>query len=311
MVVLALCAALAAGCEAEPVPQRDVPTAPYAYVGAKTARLSTAVAETPARRFVLSFLLARQARCEPAWNGRTAVQDAAVLREVQAVQAAGGAVTIASGGADGTYLETVCSSAATLAEAYRTAMTVTGADRLDVDIEAAVPAERVAEALRLLHHRTGAGVTVTLGVAGARRGLEPSALPLLHALAKRDLDVVVNAMVMNFPAQGNWRKALVTAAETVTDQIQRVWPEQGRAGAYRRLGLTFMAGRNDTGPVTTLDDARALRHYARARGIGFLGFWSLGRDNGSCPGHPVAADHCSGLGQPRYAFTRLLSQTEY
>ncbi|WP_197321574.1 hypothetical protein [Saccharomonospora sp. NB11] len=80
------------------------------------------------------------------------------------------------------------------------------------------------------------------------------------------------------------------------------------ADAYARLGLTYMAGRNDTGSVTTLADARALRELAASRSLGFLGFWSLARDNGSCPGRTTPSARCSGLAQHSYAFTRSLVQ---
>src|SRR5438067_11398507 len=104
-------------------------------------------------------------------------------------------------------------------------------------------------------------------------------------------------MIMNFPPPGPWRAALIGAAETVTGQISGIWPQGGRDGAYHRLGLTMMAGRNDTGDITTLDDARAIRQYAGAHHIAFVGLWSLARDNGHCPGQPTATDECSGVAQ--------------
>jgi hypothetical protein len=47
-----------------------------------------------------------------------------------------------------------------------------------------------------------------------------------------------------------------------------------------------MAGRN---VVTTVQDASAVRDYARAHQIGFIGFWSLGRTTGTARGRLTRA----------------------
>jgi chitinase len=284
-----------------------IPFAPYVEVTTSRPDLTAVMEQSPARRFVLAFALARESRCEPTWGEALAVDDPALLTEIAALRARGGSVTAATGGASGTYLETSCATATELAGAYRRVLAAIGADRLDVDVEEEIPAALVADALAAVHRDLGTGLTVTVEVLDAQRGLPASAMTLLRALAERGTDVTVNAMVMNFPPEGHWRDSLLEAAETVTTQIGTVWPQAGRQRAYRRLGLTFMAGRNDTGPVTTLDDANAVRAYARAHRLGFLGFWSLARDNGDCPGRQVAGGNCSGIAQTRYDFTRSLA----
>jgi chitinase len=185
---------------------------------------------------------------------------------------------------------------------------MTGADRLDVDVERTVPINLVADALTAVHRELGVALTVTVMVVAAAEGLAQDTMSLLRALATRGTVVTVNAMVMNFPAGQSWHDSLTAAAETVTDQISQVWPAGGRPGAYHRLGLTVMAGRNDTGVITTLDDARAVGQYANQHQIGFLGLWSLGRDNGGCPGQPVARHNCSGIAQGTFDFIRLLAK---
>ena len=67
-----------------------------------------------------------------------------------------------------------------------------------------------------------------------------------------------------------------------------------------------MIGRNDMGMTTTLADATAIREYAEARGLGYLGFWSASRDNGGCPGAPEARSDCSGVEQAPHAYTETL-----
>jgi chitinase len=269
--------------------------------------LAPAVTDTSVRRFVLAFLSAQGSSCTPEWGNR-ALNDPVLLAGIAAVRTVGGAVTVGSGGASGDFLETTCASADALAAAYEQALAVSGGNRLDVDIETRVQAEQVARALATVHRDTGVPITVTLGVGSAATGLTADGLAILRALAAHGAAVTVNAMLMNFPPDGNWRHALLTAAETVTTQIAGIWPDGGRSGAYRRLGLTVMAGRNDTGVITTLADARAVGEYAAQHGIAFLGLWSLARDNGDCPGRTAASPDCSGVAQQPYQFIQVLTR---
>ncbi|MEU6641842.1 carbohydrate-binding protein CenC [Saccharomonospora sp. NPDC046836] len=305
--MIVLCSVLLAACSAAVEQRQPQPmtAGPYVYVGSADTGMTAALTAAPVNRFVLAFLLAGETPCTPTWNSQRAVDDPALLAEIDRVRAAGSAVTVATGGASGTYLENTCGSAAELAAAYRTALSATGADRLDLDIEAEIPVDMVADALAAVH-ADGIGITTTVEVLDAQRGLTREATTMVRALAARGVDVIVNAMIMNFPEGQDWQASLLQAAESVTGQIAQIWPGDGRDTAYRRLGLTFMAGRNDTGPVTTLHDARALREYAGRNAIGFLGFWSLGRDTGRCAGAATAQNHCSGVAQQRYAFTAAL-----
>ncbi|EHY88328.1 hypothetical protein SacazDRAFT_01398 [Saccharomonospora azurea NA-128] len=288
--------------------ERKVVVAPYVYAGARIPDLTAVADSTGIDRFVLSFLLADDGRCAPSWNGSRPVTDPALTAEVNRLRDRGGAVTVASGGAGGQYLEATCDTPEQLAAAYGSAVTALRADSLDVDVEQHVSADLVADALRIVRDRHAVALVVTVPVRDAESGLTPASVHLLRALRERELDVTVNAMVMNFPQRGEWSATIADAAERVTDQIQRLWEYDDRADAYARLGLTYMAGRNDTGAVTTLADARALRELATARSLAFLGFWSLNRDNGACPGQATVSSRCSGLGQHPHAFTRSLMQ---
>ncbi|EIE99927.1 glycoside hydrolase family 18 protein [Saccharomonospora glauca] len=304
----AVLALLFLGAWAAEPPARRVPTAPYVYVGPEPPPLTRIASSTGVDRFVLSFLLAENGRCVPAGNGRRPVADPAITAEVTRLRARGGAVTVASGGAHGHYLEAACTTPHQLAAAYGTALTALGADTLDVDVERDVPVGRVADALALVARRYAVALVVTVPVEDTTTGLTSPSLDLLRALEERGVDVTVNAMVMNLPVRGDRLTTLLTAAERVTDQIQRFREYDDRADAYARLGITYMAGRNDTGSVTTLADAHALRSFAVAHALGFLGFRSLNRDNGDCPGLVTASSRCSGFRQQPHAFTRSLSQ---
>lgn len=280
--------------------------ASYVDVTWQHPSLSAAASAGRQGRFVLSFLLAKGASCTPVWGESTPVDAAALHTDVRSLLDSAGEVTVASGGALGTYLESSCHSATALEHAYRNALDATGVSRLDVDIEHPVPAALVAHALARLQRARPVDITVTLPVADAERGLDPTLMPLMLAVAAADVDVTVNAMVMNFPFDGTWRDAMLRAADSVARQIATVWHDDLRS-AYHKLGLTVMAGRNDMGMTTTVDDARAVARYARSHEIASLGLWSLARDNGGCPGRSHVADNCSGVAQQPYEFSTVLS----
>jgi chitinase len=320
---LAFCALLLCACSAEgpgattesalvaaepSVVSAPVPFAPYVDVTATHPSFASVMAVTSTRRFVLSFALATGSQCQPSWGGKKAINDPALLQDIATARAGGGAITVATGGATGTYLENTCTTAPALAAAYRAVLTATGADRLEVDVETKIPIPLVADALASVQEDTKIPVTITAVVDDADQGISESAMSLLDALAERGTDdVTVNAMLMNFPDGGNWRDALIGAADSVADQIAEVWPDGGRSAVYHRMGLTIMPGRNDTGVVTTLEDARAVGDYAHVHQIGFIGLWSLARDNGGCPERTEASAACSGVTQDAYAFTRAVS----
>jgi chitinase len=90
---------------------------------------------------------------------------------------------------------------------------------------------------------------------------------------------------------------MLRATDTIVGQLGR---------DPSRTGVTLMLGRNDTGPVTSLADAAGVAGAARDRGIGAVGLWSVGRDNGDCPGNATASYACSGIPQTRFAFIRTI-----
>lgn len=258
---------------------------------------------------VLAFVLAG-ASCTPTWGGTTPMTDPAVRRSIAALTARGGTTTVSSGGAVGTYLETRCPDARSLAAAYGAALDAVGTDHLDVDVETdagrKVSIARIADALALLQQQRGTRITLTVQVEDAATGMTATAQDLVRAVSERGVAARVNLMVMNFPAGGSWSRAMLDAAAASTRTLERMWPGSDPSEVAARVGVTLMLGRNDTEATTTLADARAVVDGARAAGYGYVGAWSLARDNGGCPGTATEADDCSGIAQPRWAFTRTL-----
>ncbi|MFC5063107.1 glycosyl hydrolase [Actinomycetospora atypica] len=307
--------ALLAGCTVAPGPpvlaEGPLPTArvlPYADMSTATPPdLAAYSRETGQRHVVLAFVLAGPGGCaDPSWGGHVPVADRAVVDRLSELRGVGGEVTVATGGAMAPYLETACEDADALAQAYRTALDAVGSNQLDVDLEAPVDVEIVADALERLQRERGTAVTLTLPVQSRDHALTAAGMAMLRAAADRGVAVRTNIMAMNFPDGGKWRDAMTGATDAATRQLGEVWPDADPGELRRRLAVTVMIGRNDQGMVTTADDAAAVVGHARHRGLGAVGLWSVSRDAGSCPGEPRARPDCSGVEQDRSAFTGLL-----
>ena len=277
--------------------------APYLDVTASTD-ISEIYVKTGQASMVASFVLAdKSGGCTPTWGGSAAIGDGAVKASLAKISAAGGKVVVATGGESGTYLETACSVSG-LASAYEKALDAVGSNYLDVDIERTVAPATVTAALATVQQARGTAITLTLPVGGAEQGLTDSAIALLTSAKNAGLDVTVNAMTMNFTAAGDWGTAMTRAAEAVKDDLASVWTDRTDAQLYAMLGVTPMIGVNNTGGTTTLAAAKTLLAWAETKGLGFVRFWSVNRDNGDCADGSVSA-RCSGIGQDDYAFTAL------
>jgi chitinase len=279
--------------------------APYVDATLKNDRLVEMADATGVSNAVLAFALADGGRCAPSWGGVRPLTDPTLLAAIGDLRARGGQIAVATGGANGPYLENACGSAGELATAYGQVLDATGTNQLDVDIEAEVPTDTVVQALAQVQAQRGTVVSLTLQVADQEQGLDEDALDIVRAADKAGLRFVVNAMIMNFPYQGSWRQAMVDALDATESQLHEVWPAASASEVDARLGFTVMIGRTDMGAVTTLDDARALADEAHTRGLDHARIWSLGRDNGGCPGSTTAAPDCSGVEQAPFAFTEM------
>ncbi len=265
--------------------------------------LGTLADQTGLKHVVLSFVLAKNGACDPAWGGTEPLNS--LKADVDLFRAAGGSITIATGGAEGTYVENACATSTDLATAYTKILDATGSNLLDIDIEHDVQIDKVIDALGQVQRARGTDVTLTLPV--DLDGLGPGQLNLVKRAAQTKLAITVNIMDMDFDASGDWGKAMVRAAKTMLGQLRKVYPTATEAEQYRRLGITIMIGRNDNGVITRSADAQTVLDFAKANGVGRLGIWSLGRDLGTCAQQVEAQPNCSGIAQQDYQFTRQLA----
>ena len=154
----------------------DVSTAAYVDVTTAHDSLAQVAGASGLRGVVLAFVLADSGACAPSWGGSATVDDSALAVQLADLRAAGGSVTVASGGASGEYLENACSDADSLAAAYARVLDANGSDHLEVDVEQAIPTATVIDALARLQHERGTAITLTLPVASATQGLTDDAV---------------------------------------------------------------------------------------------------------------------------------------
>ncbi|SHG05142.1 chitinase [Streptoalloteichus hindustanus] len=278
--------------------------APYIDITMEKPTLTEVARATGQKYFTLAFALGSSTGCDPKWGGIIDLNEPRIINQIRELKAMGGDVVIATGGALGPYLEHVCGSASALAGAYRKVLDATGSNHLDVDVEASIPADTVNQALATVQRERGTSVSYTLRVQGQDYGVDPFSLQILHSAARHKVDVLVNPMLMNFGYSGDWGDAMVSAANATLRQMKEVWPGKSDAELKAKLGVTPMIGRNDTGMTTTQAHARKVLSFAQANRIGFIGFWSVGRDNGRCSGGGVSPT-CSGIRQSDYEFTNI------
>ncbi len=196
--------------------------APYIDIVSGTVDLSAAATATGQKDYTLAFVLADSAgTCTATWSGTTALDDSTVQAEIAKIATLGGTPVVSTGGADGTYLESVC-SATDLTNQYAAALDAAGSNHLDVDIEQSITPATVVQALSSLQTTRGTAITLTVPVAGTTQGLTEASIALLQAAKDANLTVTVNAMTMNFSATGDWGTAMTTATEAVKADVASV-----------------------------------------------------------------------------------------
>jgi chitinase len=306
-IVAALAATVAVSVPTNAAPAVAAPTAaPYIDITMPTPSLVDVANATGQKVFTLAFVLADSTGCNPSWGGTIPLDDTRIIGDIRALQAMGGEVIVATGGAAGPYLEYTCGSADALAGAYREILDTVGTNHLDVDVEATIPQDMVNEALARVQNERGTSVSYTMRVQGDDYGMDPYSLQVLQSAAAHDVDVLVNPMTMEFgTSRPNWGDAVIAAAEASLGQMRQIWPDMSDADLRRRLGVTPMIGRNFNGKIFELAHARQLVDWANANHIGLVAFWSAGRDNGSCPGGGVSPT-CSGIAQGDFEFTEIV-----
>ncbi len=266
-----------------------------------------------------------------AWAGLNALEPSAtndqaqaINRSIKAVQSAGGDVMISLGGQAGTSLaqwgSTHGMTAAQLANAYAGVVDTYGITHLDFDIEGAAVADPASialnsQALKLLQQsKPQVQVWYTLPVLPT--GLTSDGLKVVDSALKAGVNLAgVNVMAMDYgesaaPTAGTAAKSMgayaIQSAESTYAQLTKLYGGYGKTFGYGQLGVTPMLGVNDiTSEVFNLADAQAVEDYARTKGLGMIGLWSVTRDTPGPLG--VSMYTHSGMSVPAGSFAKIFN----
>lgn len=266
-----------------------------------------------------------------AWAGLSALepgatndQAQAINRSIKALQAAGGDVMVSLGGQAGTSLAQWGSAhgmtPTQLAGAYAGVVDTYGITHLDFDIEGASVADPASiamhsQALALLQQsKPQVKVWYTLPVLPT--GLTADGLKVVDSALKAGVTLAgVNVMAMDYgesaaPTSGASAKTMgayaIQSAESTYAQLTKLYSGYGKTFGYSQLGVTPMLGVNDiTTEVFTLADAQAVEDYARTKGLGMIGLWSVTRDTPGPLG--VSTYTHSGMSVPAGSFAKIFN----
>jgi chitodextrinase len=283
----------------DPVSTGGLRFCPYIDVspGAASPIMNLANNGSGVRCYTLAFILGRG--CTPAWFGVFEINSAegnAIGQRIQELKNAGGNVIISFGGAAAPELANACTDVNQLRAAYQAVINKYHPMAIDLDIEEFTANDRRNQALAGV---TGAPIHYTLGV--SESGMTQVQLDVLSNARARGVNVsMVNIMTMDYghPVSDMYAAA-ISAARGASTQMNNL----GFGSAA--LVFTPMFGQNDSGgEIFTLANAQSLRN--NAAGASMLAFWSMGRDNGGCPGRTSADATCSGVSQSTWGFTNIM-----
>ncbi|MFJ5291779.1 cellulose binding domain-containing protein [Streptomyces sp. NPDC088348] len=266
------------------------------------------------KEFNLAFITSGGS-CAPLWGGATGLGDDKVASQISGLRAKGGDVRVSFGGASGTELGAACSSADALAAAYGKVIDTYKLTKVDFDIEGGALPDTAANTRRaraiaqLQKSHPGLDVSFTLPV--MPEGLTQPGVDLVANVKKNGVDIsAVNIMAMDYgPSYSGDMGDYATQAATATQaQIKGVLGLSD-AAAWKAVAVTPMIGVNDVNTEKfTVDDAKQLAEFAKAKGIGRLSMWSGARDK-ECPGgaKDSADPTCSSVVQDDLAFTKAFA----
>ncbi|HBI21097.1 MAG TPA: chitinase, partial [Legionella sp.] len=229
--------------------------------------------------------------CAGSWGGYYPVANTPTgygMSVLSQLKKQGVKLTVAFGGAAGTYLEQTCTSKTALVQAYQTVIQAYQPDALDFDIENAMQTnnaqlDQMMQALLIIqqqHPHLKISFTLPVMPYGLVSG---GSNVLSRAKANGLSNYLVNVMAMDYGPSFTAKTMgayAIDAANATFGQLKALYPTQSDALLWQRIGVTPMIGLNDTIPLNfTLADAAALKQFAIQKNMGLVSFWSINRDN--------------------------------
>ena len=291
--------------------------APYTDVTLSTPSFSGMAAATGNKYFSLAFIVAGSG-CQASWGGLYGMSQNYMVSDIATLRGMGGDVIPSFGGAAGTELAGACTTVPTLQAQYQAVIDTYSATRLDFDVEGAAlgnttTIDRRNKAIAALQAAAaGAGKTLTVQftLPVLPSGLTSAGIALLQNAITNGVDIgIVNVMAMDYGKSFDPNLMGQNAVNAMTATVAQLKTLYGAAKSDAQItamiGVTPMIGLNDVSPeVFTLADASTLLSGAQSNQIGFLAFWSTGRDR-QCPGSPTVSATCSGVIQSPWAYTNI------
>ena len=242
--------------------------APYMYLGSGDHFKLTECDDACGQKFyTLAFIIADK-QGNPAWDGRTPMEQNLYGDQIQLIRDRGGDVIVSFGGEGGTEIAIAGTNTPALAAKYQSVIDRYKLTWLDFDIEGRALSKSDANtrrnaALGLLQARNpGLKISYTLPV--DPDGVSRESRELLADAKAQGVSVYsANVMTMDFGPHFSAGKKMsdvsIASALKAHDQCQAIDPAI-------KIGLTPMIGQNDEhGEVFTLEDAQALKHWADAQ----------------------------------------------
>ncbi len=253
--------------------------------------------------------------CSVGWGGLggtlptdTLANGTSIKSIVQSLQASGVQVILSFGGANGQEPALNCTSASQLQALYQSAINLYDVKMLDFDIEGGATTNQASITLRdqalvgLKAANSGLVISYTLPVLPT--GLIASGVNILTSARHDGLAIdLVNVMAMDYGSGSDNGAQMALDATNAASATEK---QVVAAGLSSEIGITPMIGINDTNTeIFSLANAQTVLTFARNNSyIGRIAMWSLGRDNGSCPGEGYASPSCSGVTQTTYQFSQ-------
>jgi len=233
------------------------------------------------------------------------------LSDIKAFIAAGGHVKASFGGASGTYVETGCADAGSLAKAIGDFVDATGITDLDFDIEQNTwltdsANDMRGKALKIVQDAKNIRVAFTLEAVPTTGLTDRGRSVVSHAVAAGARVAHVNLMTMDYGDSYGGKPLAPVAIGSLNgahSQLMNMISGLTSQQAWAMVGVIPMIGKNDDAEVFSLDDAKTVAQFAIDNKIGLVSFWSIDRDQlcGS------SADACSSVNKANFDFTHAFA----
>jgi hypothetical protein len=242
--------------------------------------------------FCLGFIVA-DASGRPAWGGYYRVDRGYYGSVIHQAQSKGTKLIASFGGAAGKELALVSKNSTELFMKYKNVIDEYKFSSIDFDIEGEAVKDRKANKSRqeaiLELQRRYPNLEISITVPVMPTGLDKDYLDLV-SMTPCD---IVNLMCMDYGSVKDMGKAAIEAALSARKQTGK------------KIGITVMIGKNDTGEIFTLEDASMVHKFAKEnKWVKRTSFWSINRDLGKDGNIEVSSQ----IKQPEYGFSQIFNK---